>query len=82
MICLICKQTVLIKRVVMRNNKIVATISGCVQTGEESYKQVYSSRVFSDSCTIKDINDWAVHELGIDIEINDIMFSMYTGEER
>ena len=62
------------------NMKIVATLSESVQVGENDFRQVRTSRVFSCNRSINEIISWARSQ-GIGCAtINDVELSEYTGE--
>lgn len=59
----------------------IATITICVQVGENSYRDHHISREFEDSRPIGDVISWARSQLGERYtSINDIQFSEYTGK--
>ena len=60
--------------------KIVVTISDAVQIGENAWKQVYTSRIFSISRPVKDMLTWAENEGFKNPKISDLQLSEYTGE--
>lgn len=63
----------------MQSNKkltITATISGCVQTGVDTYVDRKTSRSYDESAKISEIIEWAKSALNRDyISICDIQFS-------
>lgn len=60
---------------------IIATVSGCVQVGQDSYRDRHISREFDEKRSISDILSWARNELGRkNVGICDIQFSEYTGK--
>ena len=60
--------------------KVVATVTGCVQVGENTFQQHSYSRVFSDTRSLGEIISWATSMNGKPASINDIQLSDYTGE--
>jgi hypothetical protein len=63
-------------------HRIVATVTGIVQVGEDRFNQHNYSRVFSVECSIASVISWASAELGRQASINDVEFSFYTGESK
>lgn len=60
---------------------IIATVSGCVQVGQYSYRDRHVSREFDEKRSISDILSWAKNELGRDhVSICEIQLSEYTGK--
>lgn len=62
------------------SDKIVVTISNCVQIGEDHFKQVFTSRVFSTSRPVNDLLAWAKSTGFKNPTVSDLQFSEYTGE--
>lgn len=59
---------------------IIATVSGCIQVGQDTYRDRHISRKFEENRSISDILSWAKNELGKDhVSICDIKLSEYTG---
>ena len=59
---------------------IIATVSGSVQVGENSFRDRHTSREFSENRSISDILNWAKATLGVDnISICDVQLSEHTG---
>jgi len=56
----------------------IAKVSGCVQVGQESYRDMHVSREFHEERSIAGILSWAKIELGReDFSICDVQFSEY-----
>lgn len=65
----------------MSNEKmIVATVSVCVQIGQDDFKQERTSRCFAISRSIKDVLTWAEASGIKNPTMADIVFSEYTGQ--
>jgi len=63
-------------------SKIIATVSGCVQVGTDSYRDVHKSRVFSTNKTIDDILSWARDVSGKPtLSLTLVQFSEYSDDE-
>ena len=55
--------------------KFVATVTGCVQVGENEYKTVKDSRVFDYNQPFQEVIDWARRYIKIEPVINFIEIS-------
>ena len=59
---------------------VIATVTVCVQVGENSFRDHHISREYEESRTIRDVLTWAKATTGKEVSICDIQFSEMTGK--
>jgi len=60
---------------------IIATVTACVQVGQDSFRDRHVSREFEETRSIRDVIQWAKATLGREyVSICDIQFSEMTGK--
>lgn len=58
-------------------NKIIGTVTGCAQVGQNEYRDIHTSKIFNSNTTLQEIEDWAKQTLRTEsyFSFNQIKFS-------